>query len=377
MKRTHLTQSLLLSVLIFQLILVSPHIPLTEYSQGEIGHLVKNEASRSPQLSRVPVSYVAREQPYDSLIIVGDVLLSRNIEFLMSQHGADYPYKGLSFSTLARQPAVVGNFESSIPQVHVPTLTNQMRFSVSSNYIPGLATAGFTHLSLANNHTFDFAQTGYDNAKNVLQQNHLSVFGHPKQIDIDAVNFITVQDSVVAVIAAHTLEQLPAYSELKAVFEYASARSDFQLVYVHWGTEYVSVHNARQREAAERFVDAGADVVIGHHPHVVQDIELINGVPVFYSLGNYIFDQYDSAETQEGLMLHLEFSAAQPNISILPVTSVGTLSQPRFMETKKHATFLENLANRSDPELREFIRSGRILLDVQVASSSKVAMMSQ
>jgi poly-gamma-glutamate synthesis protein (capsule biosynthesis protein) len=295
----------------------------------------------------------------------------------MNAKGADYPYKGLSFNTVAQRPAVVGNFESSIPQAYQPTSAKKIRFSVSASYIPQLALAGFTHLSLANNHTFDFARAGYDNAKNILEQNQLSSFGHPNQLDGDAVEFIEIQDTVIAVIAAHTLQQLPTYSELKAVFEYASARSDFQLVYVHWGTEYVSVHNSRQREAAERFVEAGADVVIGHHPHVVQDIELIDGVPVFYSLGNYIFDQYDAVDTQEGLVLHLELSKAQPRISLLPVTSVGTLSQPRFMEAARHATFLESLADRSDPELREFIRSGQMLLDVQVASSSKVAMISQ
>jgi len=295
----------------------------------------------------------------------------------MRKNGAAYPYQGLSFQTLAQSPAVVGNFESSIPQEHQTTPTRGMRFSVSAAYIPQLALSGFTHFSLANNHTLDFGMTDFKNTQTILEKNRLSTFGQPKQFDTDAVEFIQLEDTVVAVIAAYTLQKIPTYTELKTVFDYASARSDFQLVYVHWGTEYVPLHSARQREAAERFVDAGADVVIGNHPHVVQDIELIAGVPVFYSLGNFIFDQYDDVSTQEGLLLHLELDTDQPKITLLPVTSVGTLSQPRFMNARTHAAFLADLANRSDPKLRESIARGQILLGTRVASSSKVAMISQ
>jgi poly-gamma-glutamate synthesis protein (capsule biosynthesis protein) len=377
MKLSQLAQSFLCGVLVFLLIEINPGVSIFSHSWGEVAHLVQKESAHSFSESPQLVKYVAKQQPYDSLILVGDVLLARNIEFLMDQKGPDYPYRGLTFATISRRPAVVGNFESSIPQEHIPTPVKHTRFSVSASYIPQLALSGFTHLSLANNHTFDFIQVGFENTKHVLEQNQLTSFGHPNQLDINAVEFIEIQDKIVAVIAAHTLYQLPTYSELKVVFDYASARSDFQLVYVHWGTEYVSVHDTRQREAAERFVDAGADVVVGHHPHVVQDIELIAGVPVFYSLGNYIFDQYDSQNTQEGLLLQLELVGVQPQISLLPVTSEGTLSQPRFMKMDSHALFLENLAERSDPELRESIRSGQILLSTQVASSSKIAMISR
>lgn len=365
------------SVLVFQLVHLNPNITIFEYSRGESTHLEQKENAVSLRLAAEPVTYVATQLPYDSLVLVGDVLLARNIEFLMHEKGADYPYRGLSFDIISHRPAVVGNFESTIPPIHIPTPTKSIRFSVSSTYIPQLALSGFTHVSLANNHAFDFAQTGFDNTIRVLKESQIASFGHPKQLRRNAVEFIEIQNQVVAVIAAHTLHQLPAYSELKDVLQYASARSDFQLVYVHWGTEYSLVHNQRQREAAERFVEAGADMVVGHHPHVVQDIELIDGVPVFYSLGNYIFDQYDTKNTQEGLLVHLELTKSQPRISLLPVTSVGTLSQPRFMEAVNHASFLDNLAKRSDPELGEFIRSGQILLGEQVASSSKVAMINK
>jgi|AntRauTorcE11897_2_1112592.scaffolds.fasta_scaffold02738_3 poly-gamma-glutamate synthesis protein (capsule biosynthesis protein) len=367
---------LLTGVLLFQLTSIHIQIPVFEYSFGVTSEFVKQQ--KTPSFSFVPVAVqsVSEQQPYDSVLFVGDVLLARNTEHLMRIHGNDYPYRSLSFSEVANRPAVVGNFEASMPKIHKQTPTHMLTFSVASTFIPPLALAGFTHMSLANNHTFDYSQSGYNNTQTTLDQNGIVSFGHPNMLNKSSIEYVEIDKKVVAIIAVHTLQRLPTYSELKEVFSYATARSDLQVAYVHWGTEYAASHNTRQREAAERFVDAGADLVIGHHPHVVQDIELVHGVPVFYSLGNYIFDQYDSVATQEGLMLHLEFSQEQPRVSLLPVTSVGTLSQPRYMQTQNHATFLADLADRSDPKLTDFIKNGQIIIGDEVASSSKVAIMS-
>jgi hypothetical protein len=367
----------LLSVLFVQLCLIDFSIVPAEYSFGKptasVAEAEKITLRQTPSVAQ----YTSVKKPYDSLIFVGDVLLARNIEFLMQNHGDDYPYQGFAFTELAQHPAVIGNFESSIPKIHAQTPSGSIKFSVHSKYIPALAQAGFSHVSLANNHSLDYADAGLVNTDSVLNSNQIISFGNPKKFDAASVEFIEVDGKTAAIIAAYTLEQLPTYSQLKEVFTYASFRSDLQIVYVHWGTEYVSKRNVRQREAAERFVDAGADLIIGHHPHVVQNIELVNNVPVFYSLGNYIFDQYDSTKTQEGLLLHLELSDVQSKITLLPMTSVGTLSQPRSMKPREHADFLVELAKISDDSLQDSIMSGQILLGKQVASSSKVAIMNR
>jgi len=366
----------LVCVLCIQLVELDASPKIWNYTAGDISSRLPKQTALPRSQSPLPVTYTAQSAPYDSLVFVGDVLLARNIEYLMNQHGSDYPYKGVSFDRFSNRPAVVGNFEASIPDVHIPTPAKMIRFSVAELFVPSIAVSGFTHMSLANNHAYDFSEAGYQHTSQTLEQNQLQVFGHPKRVDAHSVEFVELENKVIALIGIHTLDQLPTYSALKEVFNYATPRSDMQIVYVHWGTEYISVHSRRQREAAERFVDAGADVVVGHHPHVVQDIELIRGVPVFYSLGNYIFDQYDSVDTQTGLMLQMEFSSSQPRISLLPVTSVASLSQPRPMEKGAHAAFLSALAKRSDKVLQETIKNGYVLLNPQVASSSKVAIMS-
>jgi hypothetical protein len=377
MNRSHLVFLTLLCILAVQLVSLDVHVPIERHAIGELQHKPEKATRLRPTPEPTSVLYTAQKESFGSLIFTGDVLLARNVEYLMNLHGSDYPFSGLSFSTIAKSPAVVGNFEASVPIEHIYTPALQMRFSVSPVFLEAIQENGFTHLSQANNHALDYGQSGFLNAREHLKTQQVETFGHPNTLDTDSIEFVKVGDKTVAVIAAYTLITLPTYSELRDVFAYANSRSDYQVVYVHWGDEYVLTHNKRQKEAAQRFVEAGADIIVGHHPHVVQDIQLVDGVPVFYSLGNYVFDQYDSVSTQEGLMLHLELKEAGLAISLVPVTSVGTLSQPRFMSQANHGQFLRDLSNRSDKSLREQIRSGLMLLDEQVASSSKVAIMSQ
>jgi poly-gamma-glutamate synthesis protein (capsule biosynthesis protein) len=83
----------------------------------------------------------------------------------------------------------------------------------------------------------------------------------------------------------------------------AKARSDLVIVSCHWGREYETKHNAKQAEIAAAAIRAGASLVVGHHPHVVQEVQAIDGVTVAYSLGNFVFDQNFSPETSTGLAL--------------------------------------------------------------------------
>ncbi len=169
------------------------------------------------------------------------------------------------------------------------------------------------------------------------------------------------------------MEKTLTDKELFDVFSFAEINSDFQIVYVHWGIEYEQESSLAQKKLANRFVEAGADLIIGHHPHVVQEVDYIDGVLVFYSLGNYIFDQYFSDSVQNGLLLHIDLTKNK-SISLIPVTSKVNLSQPSYMTTKEHATFLTLLAEKSHLKLKKYIEEGVIPLNINVASSSKIAM---
>jgi poly-gamma-glutamate capsule biosynthesis protein CapA/YwtB (metallophosphatase superfamily) len=92
--------------------------------------------------------------------------------------------------------------------------------------------------------------------------------------------------------------------------------NDVVIVNIHFGNEYQEQSNNRQKALARKMVDSGVDIVIGHHPHVIQDYEIYKEKPIFYSLGNFIFDQYFSAETQEGLVIKIVLSEEEEKIKI-------------------------------------------------------------
>jgi hypothetical protein len=364
---------LLTSVLIGQLSYSHPIITIKSVNYGATAD--KGVISHhTPNKKYEPARFVFNKVKPNAIVLVGDVLLARNVESLMTQKGNDYPFKGFDLRGIFSSSYIIGNFESPIPRNHKPTNAGEMLFSVEPQYLPSLVDAGFTHFSVANNHTYDHGRDGLLNTVAELSKAGLEPFGNPNRFSEEFVTYLDTHEKVIALVGIHALGKIPTTRQLSKLFTAAGKKSDFQIAYVHWGTEYKTQNDKAQRDFAEALVTAGADLVVGHHPHVVQNIDLIDGVPVFYSLGNYIFDQYLSKETEQGLVVALDLTN-EPVIYLMPVTSLGSPSQPQRMAISEHATFLANLAEMSEPALKMHIKQGVIPLNGLVASSPKIAMM--
>jgi poly-gamma-glutamate capsule biosynthesis protein CapA/YwtB (metallophosphatase superfamily) len=318
----------------------------------------------------------AVKQEYESIVFVGDIMLARNVEAIMSRNGQDFPFAGLDLSQLAPNAAIVGNFESSMAIEHAQTPANNLKFSVNNNYLKTVNNAHFTHLSLANNHSFDFSESGYLNTIEQLSKYNIETFGHEYSVASQSISIVKTPHGAVALIGVNASDGRLDMAKLKLVIEESTRSSEMQIVFIHWGVEYDKTHHSSQKTLARAMVSMGVDLIVGHHPHVVQDIELIDDVPVFYSLGNYVFDQYFSNEVQQGLVLALDFINGG-NVMLLPITSIGNLSQPRPMTTDGQARFLSDLAEKSDPRLQLNIKAGVIPLQRKVATSTKIAIMTR
>lgn len=328
--------------------------------------IVGNITIKSPQ---------ANSKPNPNIVnFVGDIMLGRDVESYLKRNGSDFPYRKINFNIL--DSYTVANFESAIPESHTQTPNNTFRFSVDQRHLESLANAGFTHMSLANNHSFDFSLPGYNHTITKLWDNNLTPFGHPTSLSKNSVTLLKMADKDVAIVAIHTLFMVPKAIDIKAVLEYANTISDYQVVYIHWGDEYQVKQSVNQRELVKEFSKYGTDLVIGHHPHVVQGIERVNDTIVFYSLGNYIFDQYFSDSVQNGLMVSLDFTD-EPKISLIPVTSIGSRAQPGYMNEEQKALFLQEIAKNSDPDLSKNIEEGFIPLSLKLASSTEVFIMAE
>lgn len=360
--------------LMLQVANLSPTVSWPEIRIGEFLPVIIKDALALPRTVQQAyfASYGSNEKT--GLIFTGDVLLARNVEHLMKREGLKYPFAGLELSRVLPGAAVIGNFESAMPEVHMPTPALAMRFSVDPTLLPALKTAGYTHVSQANNHSFDYGYEGFGHGSAALIRAGIIPFGSGRTVGKESLTFINTEAGRIAVVGIHATDVIPARSTLKQVMTLASGDSDFQIIYIHWGTEYKLSHSPVQEELATALIAQGADLIVGHHPHVVQDIDVIDNVVVFYSLGNYVFDQYFNQDVEEGLVLALALSEKRPVVRLLPVSSHKNFSQPMPMLESDRAAFLQALAERSDETLRSEILSGVVPLAAMVATSQKMAM---
>lgn len=365
---------LLLLILSTQIVSLNPTIPLPSMERGTFVENIKRESIELKKRVEETLFSAKQTKTFSSMVFVGDVMLGRNVEVLMKRESNEYPFDGLALSTLAPNPAIVGNFESSMASPHVPTESLQMRFSVDQMFLPALAAAGYTHVSQANNHSYDYGPGGFNNAKTALLEQGITSFGHGFEIGDDSISYVESETGTVALVGINASAAIPRTQELRAVLNEATTHSTLQIVYIHWGTEYDTSHSRAQELLAKELVAAGADLIVGHHPHVVQDIAIVDGAVVFYSLGNYIFDQYFSTEVQTGLVLTLSLDET-PVVMLVPVSSQSQLSKPVLMSPQLHGQFLDSLAERSDEALKDNIKKGIIPLGLGVATSTKMAMM--
>ena len=132
------------------------------------------------------------------------------------------------------------------------------------------------------------------------------------------------------------------------------------IVSVHWGVEYTHNPGQRQKDLAHMFIDSGADIVFGHHPHVIQTMEIYNNKPIFYSMGNFVFDQYFSTDTQEGLSVGLVLEKGKTVLYLFPYSIPR--SQPTLMAGDDKINFFEKFISWGDydEDFKNRIRMGKI-----------------
>jgi poly-gamma-glutamate capsule biosynthesis protein CapA/YwtB (metallophosphatase superfamily) len=281
-----------------------------------------------------------------SVLAVGDIMLSRYVA-TKSKIAGDYNFPFLKVSEKIRSADIAfGNLESPItPGKEV--LINEMVFRTDPEVAVALHDAGFDVLSLANNHMPDFGEKGIkDTVKYLDEASVLHTGAGVNLAEASKPAFIEKGGLVFAFLAYNDPDVVPTYYEasqssagtsfmrienMKKDIAKAKSRSDFVIVSMHSGHEYTIVPNISQTEFAKAAIDAGAEVVIGHHPHVVQPVEQYKGKYIFYSLGNFIFDQANP-ETKKGLAVELLFDKSGVKEVTEHKVLIENFSQARFVD---------------------------------------------
>lgn len=272
---------------------------------------------------------VASAKEPATLLFVGDIMLGRYVETLMARNGEDYPF-ALADGTLQGVDTVVANLEGPIVTLHRQTPDDSLHFSFAPTVAALLKRHNIDYATLANNHGFDEGETGFEQTRTYLQNAGIGAFGSGREVGDVSVLHDVVKGHEVVFVGFHATQA--SFPKDDAVALLAATRTQypdaFLAAVVHWGVEYQATANAFQRALGHAFIDAGADAVFGHHPHVVQDVEEYQGKPIYYSLGNFIFDQYFSSDVQHGLAVKVTLDDQEYVFEELPFESAN--SQPLF-----------------------------------------------
>lgn len=239
------------------------------------------------------------------IFFAGDMMFDRYIRTQSDKIGKEAVFEGLA-GELRAADFVVANLEGPITSNFsrsVGSAVGESRhflFTFDPLWAKTLFDANIRIVNLGNNHILNFGEAGLLETRKFLREAGVKFFGDP----LDETLRAYVAEIRGKKIGFVNYNQFYKEGELRALADIDRLRPnvDTLFVYTHWGVEYVPA-NARQKELARRFIDRGADAVIGSHPHVVQEKEVYQGKTIYYSLGNFVFDQYFSPEVRRGLFV--------------------------------------------------------------------------
>ncbi|HAV43390.1 TPA: hypothetical protein DCX15_05180 [bacterium] len=241
---------------------------------------------------------------------VGDVLLDRGIRTSIQKNGVDHPFEEIS-ALIRGYDLAFCNLECPLFSSDVP-LNKRYCFAAEPAYLEGLKNAGFNVISIANNHTIDQGRDAFLKTKALLEKEGLYPIGGGKDqkearsaviVERNGLKFAFLGyiDMLLEGITYLEDRPAPAWATTEEIIEEIKKirdKVDFVIVSFHWGVEFQHTPTINQVETAHKLIDAGADFILGHHPHVLQSIENYKGRYIIYSLGNFVFDQHKLPQRQ-------------------------------------------------------------------------------
>ncbi len=250
------------------------------------------------------------------MVFTGDIMLDRGVKnSVIKNYNRDYTKLFENITWFKDADIVFGNLEGPVSDVG-NNVGSKYSFRMDPAVIPALTRIGFNVFSFANNHVGDWNVAAFtDTLRRLVESNIIIVGAGNNTLETEQVriieksgikigflgftdvgpNWMVAKENSAGILLASNPRRIE-------IINNAKSQVDFLIVSYHWGDEY-KPFNERQKSLAESSIDAGADMIVGHHPHVIQDYTIYNDKLIFYSLGNFIFDQSFSPETMRGLII--------------------------------------------------------------------------
>lgn len=257
-----------------------------------------------------------------TVLFGGDLQFDRYIREVMERRGSEFPFIPIQ-ELLRATDLVVANLEGPITNYQSRSVGTEAGthdnyvFTFPSKTAQVLKQEHIALVNIGNNHILNYGEDGVRQTKHFLEEAKVGYFGSPL-IDDERYVIQTLQGVRIGFV---NYNQFIKDGRAKALTDITDVRGkvDFVIVYAHWGTEYIPALES-VKNLAHEFIDAGADLIIGSHPHVVQETEEYHGKKIYYSIGNFIFDQYFRSETQSGLLVQATLDPLQKKITTKDVS---------------------------------------------------------
>jgi poly-gamma-glutamate synthesis protein (capsule biosynthesis protein) len=345
-KRLLALAATLLVVLVATLLSVRGHDAVTDLAEGLVGASCAQSCT-----------------PFE-IVWVGDIMLGDRAQRHIDQHGYEWPFEHVR--PLLANAFVIGNAEAPITTRSEPYFREQkFSYNVQPVAAVALASVGFEAIGLSNNHALDRGPEGLRDTIRNAQEAGLHTFGAGmSDAEASAPLLVDTGYGTVAVLGfgrewnygavagperAGTIPYTAdAIGRLKEAATAAGAR--WVVAYVHWGENYEEV-NGDQRRVAETFARAGYDLVVGAHPHLAQEVEIVRGMPVLYSLGNFTFGSPGGyTRKAPGYSLTARTGFGPDGLLSIELTCIATDNddvkfQPRLCTTSQSQALMKRLGS--------------------------------
>ena len=265
-------------------------------------------ARSTPTPSPIPSPTPTPDLRPVSVAITGDLMLARSVNARMMATTDRFPFN-FTADYLHGFDLTVGNLECVVSHLGQPQ-PKEFTFEANPRAFGRLSAAGFDIVSVANNHSGDFGKSAFaDMLGNLTKHGIAYVGGGMNQAEAHAGTLTTTGETTIGMLAyceiGPTSFAATSTTPGHAWLDVAAMRADiaqlrksatFVIVFMHWGIEYQPVETAHQQAMARVAIDAGADLVVGAHPHIIQPWEMYRGKLIVYSIGNFVFDEMYGVE---------------------------------------------------------------------------------
>jgi poly-gamma-glutamate capsule biosynthesis protein CapA/YwtB (metallophosphatase superfamily) len=305
-----------------------------------------------------PAAAIDPPQEEITIAAVGDLMLGGRTGPFLEQYGPDYPFQEV-MPVLRQADLVAGNLESPISTRGIAVENKKFTLRAGPAAARALKSGGIRVVSLANNHAMDFGPLALQDTLAALDENAVLYTGAGMNLDdARAPAVVKIKGKTLAFLSYSLTFPLeffasagqpgtaPGYADfVKADIEKVRPTADLVVVSFHWGAELLTAAKDYQIELGHQAIDWGADLVLGHHPHVLQELEVYKGRLIAYSLGNFVFGS-ESNRTNTSMILLLTFrgnTLAKVEAVPIDVNNYRVKYQPKVLLGKAAGDVLDSI----------------------------------